>query len=131
MINQKCNHHEHRENNTQILLAKAEVMFKMITLVFKSIEGFIFDLPSRTTASHQLVCIVLFYDKISHPTEMLCFFRCNFPIFQKVNQYILVRGVERYMVKESEAMRFFRILFVDQFEFSNATIYPRLFDMIK
>jgi len=65
-------------------------MSEMIALVFEGIESFIFDLPACTAASHKFIGIAFCYGKISNPTKMLRFFGLDFPVFQKINQQILV-----------------------------------------
>ena len=51
LVDQKCQHHQHREDHRQILLAVAEVVLEMIILIFQRIERFVFDLPTRATTA--------------------------------------------------------------------------------
>ena len=51
LVDQKCQHHQHREDHRQILLAMPKVVLEMIVLILQRIERFVFDLPTRTTAA--------------------------------------------------------------------------------
>ena len=51
LVDQKCQHHQHREDRRQVLLAVPKVVLKVIILILQRIERFIFDLPTRSTAS--------------------------------------------------------------------------------
>ena len=51
LVDQKGQHHQHREDHRQILLAVAEVVLEMIILILQRIERFVFDLPTRATTA--------------------------------------------------------------------------------
>ena len=51
LVDQKCQHHQHREDHRQILLAMPVVVLEVITLILQRIERFVFDLPTRATAT--------------------------------------------------------------------------------
>ena len=51
LVDQKRQHHQHREDHRQILLAMPEVVLEVIILILQRIERFIFDLPTRSTAA--------------------------------------------------------------------------------
>ena len=65
-------------------------MSEMITLIFEGIEGLIFDLPACTAASHEFISVAFCYCEINNPTEMLHFCGRDFPVFQKIDQHILI-----------------------------------------
>ena len=49
----KSQQHHHRQHHRQIFLAVAVIVFKVVALVFKGIECFVFNLPAGTPAAHQ------------------------------------------------------------------------------
>ena len=51
LVDQKCQHHQHREDHRQILLAMPKVVLEVVILILQRIERFIFDLPTRTAAA--------------------------------------------------------------------------------
>jgi len=102
-------------------------MPEMIALVFEGIESLIFNLPAYSTALHKFIGIVICYSKISNPTEMLRFFGRDFPVFQEVNQQILIWFIQRDLVKEKETMRFLGIIVVDQIKLNGFVILSCFF----
>ena len=50
LVDQECQHHQHHEERRQILFAMPKIMSELIALILQRIEGFVFDLPTRTTA---------------------------------------------------------------------------------
>ena len=51
LVNQECQHHQHRKDRGQILSAMTKVVFELIALILERVERFVFDLPARTTAA--------------------------------------------------------------------------------
>ena len=58
LINQKRKHHEGKEGEAQVLLAEAEVVLEMVSLVFERVEGFSLDFPAGASAPHDVIDVV-------------------------------------------------------------------------
>jgi hypothetical protein len=69
LVNQKCQHHQHREVRRQILRAITKVVPELIALILERVERFVFDLPTRATASDKMTCVVRSDSQIGDPTE--------------------------------------------------------------
>jgi hypothetical protein len=92
LVHQKYQHHEHREDDGEILLAMTEVVFEMIALILQRIEGFVLNLPSRTTTFYQNRSVLLRDRQIRHPGEVLATtsVRPQLAVHQKIDAKIRV-----------------------------------------
>src|SRR5215470_18535356 len=52
LIYSKRQEHQQRQNRRQMPSAVPVIMFKMVALIFKCVESFVLDLPSRSTTTH-------------------------------------------------------------------------------
>ena len=86
LVDQECQHHQHHEDRRQILLAMPKVVSELIALILQRIERFVFDLPTRTTASDQMTRVVRSDGQIGDPAEALenRAVRCVLGVLQKV-----------------------------------------------
>ena len=86
LVHQKRQHHQHREDRRQILLAMPKIVLEVIPLILQRIECFIFDLPTRTTASDQMTRVVRSDDQIGDPAEAFenRSIRCILGVLQEV-----------------------------------------------
>ena len=57
LVDQKCQHHQHREDHRQILLAMSKVVLEVIILILQRIERFVFDVPAGSSSLRNLVSI--------------------------------------------------------------------------
>ena len=103
LVDQKCQHHQHREDHRQILLAMSKVVLEVIILILQRIERFVFNLPTRTTASDQMTRVVASDPQIGDPTETFANLtsRRILGVLQKVHQQIRVRFIQRQIVGET------------------------------
>lgn len=77
LVHQKRKHHDGKEDQAQVLFAKAEVVFEVVALVFERVEGFILDSPTSAAAAHHVVGVVLGEGKGGNTLELtfVCFLR--------------------------------------------------------
>ena len=104
LVDQKSQHHQQSKVNRQILLAVSVVMFKVVTLILEGIEGFIFDFPTGTSTPHQVKNVDFGYRQIGNPAKVLDFVSLDFPIFNEVDQHILIGGIQGNLVDETKTM---------------------------
>ena len=80
-----------------------KVVLEMIILILQRIECFVFDLPTRTTASDQMTRVVTSDRQIGDPTEAFAnrTIRRILSVLQKVHQQICIRFVQRQIVRET------------------------------
>src|SRR5437867_3392785 len=74
-----------------------EVVFKLVALIFESIEGFILYLPACPSCFGYLHNRTFFKFKVRYPVclkEHFFAFQICLGVTQKVNQYILMRAVQ-------------------------------------
>ena len=69
LVHQKGQHHQHREDRRQILLAMPEIVLEVLPLILQRIECFIFDLPTRASSSDQMTRVVRSNRQIGDPAE--------------------------------------------------------------
>ena len=112
LVDQECQHHQHRKDRRQILLAMPEVMPELVALILQRIECFVFDLPTRTTASNQMTCVVRSDGQIGDPTEAFAnrAVRHRLGVLQKVDQEIRIRFIERQLVCKTNFTLYFFLL---------------------
>lgn len=53
-----------------MFFTKTEIVFEMISLIFKSIEGFVLYLPTTPSAAHQDICIITADCKVGNPGKV-------------------------------------------------------------
>ncbi len=104
LVDQKGKHHQYGKVDGEVLFAMPVVMFKMIALIFEGVEGFIFNLPTRPSTFHYDADIPFFQGEIGNPAKMAYFVAVDFPVFQKVNQYILIALVQGNLIDKPIAM---------------------------
>ena len=104
LIDQKREHHQDGQHHREILLAMTIVVVEVIPLIFQRIERLIFDLPPRSTPSHQLVDVRLVHAKVGHPAKMLHAVLTDFPVLDEVDADIVTRFVERHIIDKPKAM---------------------------
>src|SRR2546428_7658312 len=63
-----------------------------------------FDLPSRSTTSHQLVDVVLVHSKVRYPAKILHLVLTHLPVLDEVDSYIGARFIERHVIDKPKAM---------------------------
>ena len=80
-----------------------KVVLEMIILILQRIECFVFDLPTRTTASDQMTRVVASDRQIGDPTEAIAnrTIRRILGVLQEVHQQIGVRFIQRQTVGET------------------------------
>ena len=82
----------------------AVVVFKMITLVFEGVESFIFNFPTGTATVDHSGQVQFAEGEIGNPDEMQGAIAFDFPIFKKVDQNILVGGIQRNLIDEAKTI---------------------------
>ena len=55
LIHQKRQHHQGGKHHGEMLVAVAEIVFKMIALIFKGIKSLIFYFPSCSCCTHYFI----------------------------------------------------------------------------
>ncbi len=113
LIHEKRQYHQMHEDRTEVFLTQSVIVAEIIALIFKGVEGLIFDSPSRATTTHDLCNIVQGDFKVRHPTEALEDNRLlthHLPVFKKIDLEIVLAGfIKWYGVDKSKTMRFVRI----------------------
>ena len=104
MVDQEGQHHQQDKNQRQVLLAVTIVMFQMIVLIFEGVEGLIFDFPAAAPRAHQFADIEFGYGEVGDLTEVLSLAGGDFPIFDEIDQEVLMGSVQGHLIDEPEAV---------------------------
>jgi hypothetical protein len=100
----------------------------MIVLIFEGIEGLIFDFPAAASPAHQFADIEFGHGEVGDLTEVLGFAGRDLPIFDEVDQQVLIACVQGHLIDETEAVDgSFDLLFIDR----GLTRLMRRFNIIK
>jgi len=57
-------------------------VLEIVPLVFKGVEGFIFDFPPSPATAHDLIDIFRGEDEVGNPGEVFFLLTAEFPVFQ-------------------------------------------------
>ncbi|MFN8459417.1 MAG: hypothetical protein U0401_33005 [Anaerolineae bacterium] len=104
LIHQKNNIINKAKMTDKILLAVSIVMFKVIPLILEEVLKVSFSIFSGHVTSHQVKEVEFGLRQIGNPAKMLDFVSLDFPIFNKVDQHILIAAVQRHLVDETKTM---------------------------
>ena len=79
-------------------------MLEVSPLILQRMEGFVFNLPTRTAAADQVRCVVRGDLQIGDPTETPAnrTVRCRLGVLQKVHPQIDIRLVQRQVVGKTD-----------------------------
>ena len=80
------------------------VMLKVVALIFQGIERLIFNLPPSTSPSHQAINSALAHPQVCYPAKVLALTIAYFPILNKIDPHVRVRGIERHIVDKAKPM---------------------------
>lgn len=90
-------------------------MFQMIVLIFEAVEGLIFDFPAGAPPAHQFADIEFGYAEVGDLTEVLSLAGGDFPIFDEIDQKVLMGSVQGQLIDEPEAVDDpFEVLFIER-----------------
>jgi hypothetical protein len=123
LVTQESQEHEHEEYQAEILLAETKVVLAMVSLVLQCIESLVFHLPSSAASAHDGVGVFPGDREIRDPTEVLCAARAFFPVFQDIDQKILIGGVEGDTVHKPKEMVDSGIFWILDIVFSGLTFF--------
>jgi hypothetical protein len=123
LVSQESQEHERQEYQAEILLAETEVVLAMVSLVLQCVESLVFHLPSSAASAHDGVGVFLRDREIRNPTEVLCAAGAFFPVFQDIDQKILVGGVDGDTVHKPKEMVDFGILWILDVVYSGLTFF--------
>ena len=114
LVQQKRQHHQHREDHRKILPTVAKVVLEVIPLILQRIECFIFDLPTRSATSDQMTRIARSDRQIGDPAETFAnrAIRSVLGVLQEVHTQIRVRFVQRQVVYKTNFTLHIRIVVV-------------------
>jgi len=73
-VHEECDHIEQEKIKGKIKMAMTKAMFSMISLIFKGIKSFIFNIPSGSCCCDQFGNISFGDDKVSYPRAMEGYF---------------------------------------------------------
>jgi hypothetical protein len=105
LIHQKRQHHQRGTHHREVLIAMAEIVLKMIALIFQRIERLIFDAPASPRPPHELIHRAFVDAQIRHPTEMLHFaFGSRLPALDEMDPQVLIGGIERHVADKTKPM---------------------------
>lgn len=123
LVSKESQEHEHQEYQAEILLAETKVVLAMVSLVFQCVESLVFYLPSSAASAHDGAGVFLGDREIRNPTEVLSAARTFFPVFQDINQKILIGGIEGDTVHKAKEMVGFLIFRILDVVFSSLTFF--------
>jgi hypothetical protein len=83
---------------------KTVVVLQMVPLVFESVEGFVFNLPPRSAASHDLISVFPGDDEISDPTEISGVVSFEFPVLKDVDSCLPSRKNNEQKPQDSKSI---------------------------
>ena len=94
LVDEKGEHHEGNENQAEIFCSQPIIVLEIVALIFQSVESLVFDFPPTTPSTHDLIGIVASDLKIGNPGEILGPIAIGFPVFEDVDQEVLIGLVE-------------------------------------
>jgi len=118
LVNHESQHHEHHEDPTQVLLAQTVVVLKVVSLVFEGIEGFVFHLPPSTACAHDGIGVFPSKGEIRNPAKVLGALGAFFPVFQDIDQKILIGCVDGHTVHKAKEMMHLGFLWILEIVFN-------------
>ena len=77
------------------------IVFKVIALIFQSIEGLVFNLPPRPATPHEVVHVPRADAQVGHPTKVLHLALTHLPILDEIDSHVSVRGIECHSHSQS------------------------------
>src|SRR5262245_24783912 len=82
----------------------AIVVLKVIALIFQRVERLIFDLPPRSAPAHEGLHVACTYPYVCHPAEVLHLLIAHFPVLDKIDPYVRLRGIKWDVMDKAKAM---------------------------
>ena len=104
LVDQEGQEHEHHKYPAEVFLAETVVMLVMVPLVLQCVESLVFHLPPSTASSHDGVCVFQSDGEIRNPAEVLRALWALFPVFQNIDQEVLVGRVDGDTVRKPKEM---------------------------
>ena len=85
--------HQESKNHREMVFAMYEIVLELMPLVFEGVEGFVLNLPTCPSCSHEGINIAAHDGEIRNPGEILFSFIADFPILEEIDQQVGVRSI--------------------------------------
>ena len=95
-----------------MLFPQTVIVTEIVALIFEGVEGFIFDFPTGSPPSHNRIECPFGQRQIGtrSATEMAYLVPLDFPVFQKVDQHLLMTLIQGHLIDEPVAVKNLTVL---------------------